>query len=175
MSSPRSADAVADEETSSGPVELKAFAGLAQALARLALRDDRTRKEIAQAAGINASMFSGYLSGRRIPSLEHLDRILTTLGVGIEELTYELRALEYRAPGGPLVLWPPVLKTREGEDAALMLTVMMQELRDLLRAQQTTMARLNSGSAAERPAVPAARKTEPGSGKEPRGRRKKAG
>jgi transcriptional regulator with XRE-family HTH domain len=168
MSSPKSADAAADEGTSSAPVELKAFAGLAQALARLCLRDDRTRKEIAQAAGINASMFSGYLSGRRIPSLEHLDRILTTLGVGIEELTYELRALEYRAPGGPLVLWPPVLKTREGEDAALMLTVMMQELRDLLRAQQATLARLDQGRDTQKAAAP-------GSATAPRGRKRKAG
>src|SRR5262245_32917964 len=144
MSSPKAAPESAEEEaTSSSRVELKAFAGLPQALARLVLRDERTRKEIAEAAGINASMFSGYLSGRRIPSLEHVDRILTTLGVGIEELTYELRALEYRAPGAPLVLWPPVLHTREGGDAALVLTVLMQEVRDLLQAQQAAMARLN--------------------------------
>ena len=175
MSSPKPVDSAAEEETSSSRVELQAFAGLPQALARLCVRDPRTRKEIAEAAGINASMFSGYLSGRRIPSLEHLDRILITLGVGIEELTYELRALEYRAPGAPLVLWPPVLHTREGEDAALMLTVLMQEVRDLLRAQQATMARLNTGRGTERPAVPAAQEAKPGSGNAPRGRKRKAG
>jgi transcriptional regulator with XRE-family HTH domain len=48
--------------------ELIAFAGLHQALARLCLRDGRPRKEIAEAADINASMLSGFCSGRRVPS-----------------------------------------------------------------------------------------------------------
>ena len=46
-------------------------------------------------------MLSGFCSGRRVPSLEHLDRLLTTLGVGIEDLTYELRTIEYRSPSAP--------------------------------------------------------------------------
>lgn len=115
--------------------ELKAFAGLDKALARLIVRDGRTRKEIAEAAGINPSVFSGYCSGRLIPSLEHLDRILTTIGVGVEELIYELRALEYRAPGAPLVVWPPFLEKREGQAAPELLTTLLGEVRDLLRVQ----------------------------------------
>ena len=118
--------------------ELKAFAGLPQALGRLILRDSRSRKEIAAAAQINASMLSGYCSGRRIPSLEHLDRILTTLGVGVEELTYELRALDYRAPtNSPLVVWPKASQPQERESAAAgaLLTVLLSDLRDLLAAQ----------------------------------------
>lgn len=113
--------------------ELVAFAGLHQALARLCLRDGRTRKEIAEAAGINASMLSGYLSGRRVPSLEHLDRLLTEIGAGIEELTYELRSVGYRsAPTQPLVLWPQFLHNPEGEKAAAMLTVLLENLRGML-------------------------------------------
>jgi transcriptional regulator with XRE-family HTH domain len=96
--------------------ELKAFAGLHQAIARLCLRDSRQRREIAEAAEINPSVLSGYCSGRRVPSLEHLDRLLTTLGVGVEELIYELRSIAYRSPGGsPLVLWPQFFERKEGE------------------------------------------------------------
>ncbi|HZF11785.1 MAG TPA: helix-turn-helix transcriptional regulator [Thermoanaerobaculia bacterium] len=117
--------------------ELKAFAGLHQAIARLCLRDGRQRREIAEAAEINPSVFSGYCSGRRVPSLEHLDRILTVLDMGVEDLTYELRSVAYRSPGGaPLVLWPQFFEKREGEGAALMLTTLLEEVRSLLRAQQ---------------------------------------
>jgi transcriptional regulator with XRE-family HTH domain len=76
--------------------ELKAFAGLHQALAHLCLRDGRARKDIAEAAGINASMLSGYCSGRLVPSLEHLDRLLTALGVALEDLAAELRLVNQR-------------------------------------------------------------------------------
>ncbi|HEV7517567.1 MAG TPA: helix-turn-helix transcriptional regulator [Thermoanaerobaculia bacterium] len=135
MSTPSSAPA-ADSAGNSPRAELKAFAGLPQALARLILRDGRSRKEVAQAAELNASMLSGYCSGRRIPSLEHLDRLLTTLGVGIEELTYELRALDYRAPSNaPLVVWPKSLETKEGAAAGALLTVLLEDLRELLAAQ----------------------------------------
>ena len=118
--------------------ELIALAGLHQALARLCLRDGRPRKEIAEAAEINASMLSGFCSGRRVPSIEHLDKLLTTLGMGIEELTYELRALDYRAPtNAPLVVWPKSNQPQESESAAAgaLLTVLLSDLRDLLAAQ----------------------------------------
>jgi transcriptional regulator with XRE-family HTH domain len=114
---------------------LVAFAGLDQAISRLVLRDSRSRKEIAEAAGINASMFSGYCSGRKIPSVEHLDRILTTLGAGIEELTYELRAVDYRVQSAPLVLWPRFLGSQEGAAAAAVLTTLLEQVRELLLAQ----------------------------------------
>src|SRR3954471_15188799 len=76
--------------------ELKAFEGLHQALAHLCLRDGRARKDIAEAAGINASMLSGYCSGRIVPSLEHLDRLLTSLGVALEDLAAELQMVNRR-------------------------------------------------------------------------------
>jgi transcriptional regulator with XRE-family HTH domain len=118
--------------------ELVAFAGLHQALARLCLRDGRSRKEIAEAAGINASMLSGYLSGRRVPSLEHLDRLLTEIGMGVEELTYELRSVGYRAaPTQPLVLWPQFFDNPEGEKAAALLTVLLENLRGMLLGSAT--------------------------------------
>ena len=124
-----------EEETTYAAGELQAFAGLHQALGRLVLRDGRPRKEIAEAADINASMLSGYLTGRRLPSLEHLDRLLTALGVGIEELTYELRAVDYRVQNAPLVVWPKLLQTPEGESAAALLTSLLEEVRELLRAR----------------------------------------
>src|SRR6476660_762827 len=115
MSSPPPTPSSTSKEESPKP-ELRPFAGLPQALGRLILRDRRSRKEIAEAAQINASMLSGYCSGRRIPSLEPLDRILTTLGVGVEELTYELRALDYRAPSNaPLMVWP---KSNQPQESA---------------------------------------------------------
>jgi transcriptional regulator with XRE-family HTH domain len=146
MSRPRlgpSADSAAE---SSSRVQLKAFAGLPQALARLILRDGRSRKEIAAAAELNASMLSGYCSGRRVPSLEHLDKLLTTLGAGIEELTYEMRTIQYKAPSAPLVAWPQFLQTQEGAAAGALLTVLLDDLRQLLLAQA-------EGPTGERPAI----------------------
>ena len=148
--------------------ELIAFAGLHQALARLCLRDGRPRKEIADAADINASMLSGFCSGRRVPSIEHLDKLLTTLGMGIEELTYELRAVAYRSKAGegPVVLWPQFLGKEEGQAAATVLTALLEDVRDLLQAQSTDRPR--SGSAAA--ASPASAEAEPREKRSSRGR-----
>jgi transcriptional regulator with XRE-family HTH domain len=136
MSSPRSTPG--ENSAAETPrAELKAFAGLPQALARLILRDGRSRKEIAEAAELNASMLSGFCSGRRTPSLEHLDRLLTTLGMGIEDLTYELRTIEYKSPvAPPLLLWPKFLDTKDGAAAAALLTILLDDLRGLLLAQR---------------------------------------
>ena len=124
-----------DENSSPAKFQLKAFAGLPQALARLILRDGRSRKEIAEAAELNASMLSGFCSGRRVPSLEHLDKLLTTLNAGIEELTYEMRTLQYRSPPStPLVVWPQ-MQSKEGAAAGALLTVLLEDLRGLLEAQ----------------------------------------
>jgi len=157
--------------------ELKAFAGLHQAIARLCLRDGRQRREIAEAADINPSVLSGYCSGRRVPSLEHLDRLLTTMGVGVEELTYELRSVGYRSPGGgsPLVLWPQFFERKEGEGAALLLTTLLEDVRSLLRAQYEREYRDNPPASAESPALPA--ESTPPTGPAdtaPRGKRQKA-
>lgn len=73
--------------------ELKIFAGLHQALGHMCLRDGRARREIAEAAGINPSMLSGYCSGRLVPSIEHLDRLLVALNRRPEDLVEELRAV----------------------------------------------------------------------------------
>ena len=138
MSSPNSpggGDPEPGLEVEEGRAELNAFAGLHLAIARLCLRDGRPRKEIAEAAHLNASMLSGFCSGRRIPSIEHLDRLLTALDAGIEELTYELRALDYGMSKAPLVLWPRFLKTEEGGEAAALLTKLLVEVRGLLMDQ----------------------------------------
>lgn len=72
---------------------LKIFAGLHQALGHMCLTDGRARREIAAAAGINPSMLSGYCSGRLVPSIEHLDRLLVALNRRPEDLVEELRAI----------------------------------------------------------------------------------
>jgi transcriptional regulator with XRE-family HTH domain len=131
MSRPKSTP---EENSSPARFQFQAFAGLPQALARLILRDGRSRKEIAEAAELNASMLSGYCSGRRVPSLEHLDRLLTTLDAGIEDLTYEMRTIQYKAPSAPsvpLLVLPP----KEGAAAGAQLTVLLEDLRSLLEAQ----------------------------------------
>jgi transcriptional regulator with XRE-family HTH domain len=136
MSRPKSTP---EENSSPARFQFQAFAGLPQALARLILRDGRSRKEVAEAAELNASMLSGYCSGRRVPSLEHLDRLLTTLNAGIEDLTYEMRTIQYKAPSAqaplaPLVVWPQ-LQTKEGAAAGALLSVLLEDLRGLLEAQ----------------------------------------
>jgi transcriptional regulator with XRE-family HTH domain len=73
--------------------DLKIFAGLHQALGHMCLTDGRARREIAEAAGINPSMLSGYCSGRLVPSIEHLDRLLVALNRRPEDLVEELRAV----------------------------------------------------------------------------------
>ena len=131
------------EETESGDTrhELVAFAALPLGLARLILRDGRPRKEIAEAAGINASMLSGYTSGRRLPSLEHLDRLLTTMGFGLEDLVYEMRSNPYSSPpfstfpSSSLALAPQFFQTQQGEATGALLNVLLENLRAMLHAQ----------------------------------------
>ena len=69
---------------------MQAFVGLHTVLS--ALKSDRgwTSRELARRANVNASMVSGYLSGRAVPSLDTLDRMLVALGVSVEELGREL-------------------------------------------------------------------------------------
>jgi len=74
--------------------DLRLFAGLPQALARICLTDGRTRREIAEEAGINPSMLSGYCSGRLTPSLVHLDRLLVALNCRLDRLVAELQAVD---------------------------------------------------------------------------------
>ncbi len=130
MSRPKSTP---EENSSPARFQFQAFAGLPQALARLILRDGRSRKDIAEEADLNASMLSGYCSGRRVPSLEHLDRLLTTLDADIEDLTYEMRTIQYKAPSAPsaqfLVL--PPKDTPGGTE----LTIRLEDLRNFLEAQ----------------------------------------
>lgn len=71
--------------------ELRVFAFLPKALGSFCLGDGRARKDIAEAAGINPSMLSGYCSGRLVPSLDHLDRLLTALGRSADDLAEEMR------------------------------------------------------------------------------------
>jgi transcriptional regulator with XRE-family HTH domain len=112
--------------------ELKAFAGLHQALAHLCLRDGRARRDIAEAAGINASMLSGYCSGRLAPSLENLDRLLTSLGVKLEDLASELRMVNQPRPATPA----PLLDSPEPKDelaAVRRLALLINDAYDLIQ------------------------------------------
>jgi transcriptional regulator with XRE-family HTH domain len=169
MSRPKSTP---EENSSPARFQFQAFAGLPQALARLILRDGRSRKDIAEAADLNASMLSGYCSGRRVPSLEHLDRLLTTLEAGIEDLTYEMRTIQYKAPNAqaaPLGVWPQ-LQTKEGAAAGALLSVLLEDMRGLLEAQAQAQATGAQPLPEPAPAPPAPR-PEKRAAKTPRGKR----
>jgi transcriptional regulator with XRE-family HTH domain len=161
-SSNRPAGSSAAEGSAAPRAELKAFAGLPQALARLILRDGRSRKEIAEAADLNASMLSGFCSGRRIPSLEHLDRLLTTLGMGIEDLTYEMRTIEYRTASPPPAHEPRGPRSKEEEAASAVLDLLLAELREIIAAQtEEVRALLAAQGRSGAPAEPALAPTPP--------------
>lgn len=116
--------------------DLKTFAGLHQALAHLCLRDGRARKDIAEAAGINASMLSGYCSGRIVPSLEHLDRLLTNLGVALEDLAAELRMVNQRrtpATAAPLLDAP---ERKDSMASIRKLALLLNDVYDLIQLEQ---------------------------------------
>jgi transcriptional regulator with XRE-family HTH domain len=144
VSSPREEESSSEMEESA--YQLRVFRGLPKALGRLLLRDGRSRKEIAEAAGLNASMLSGFCSGRRMPSLEHLDRLLNELGVGLDELNFELLAMHYR--GGILRRLPELPRstdlrerTEYGVESATDRVVLeMQRLEGLFETQSEQFA-----------------------------------
>jgi transcriptional regulator with XRE-family HTH domain len=60
--------------------------GLGQALRWLRDRLGRKQYQVAEAAGITKGMLSAYETGRQRPSLETLDKLLSTLGCTLHDL-----------------------------------------------------------------------------------------
>lgn len=63
-----------------------ALDGLGQALRWLRERIGRKQYQVAEAAGITKGMLSAYETGRQRPSLETLDKLLSTLGCSLFDL-----------------------------------------------------------------------------------------
>lgn len=139
MSSPRDEELASEMEESA--YQLRVFRGLPKALGRLLLRDGRSRKEIAEAAGLNASMLSGFCSGRRMPSLEHLDRLLNELGVGLDELNFELQAIRYRPGDGLSRAGSHRLPAPDFEEASERMMGQMHRLQSLFDRQSQDLDR----------------------------------
>ena len=74
-------------------------------------------------------------------SAEHLDRLLTTMGFGLEDLVYEMRSNPYSSPlystfpSSPLALGPQFFQTHQGEATGALLNVLLENLRTMLHAQ----------------------------------------
>ena len=111
--------------------DLKLFAGVHQALGHMCLRDGRARREIAEAAGINPSMLSGYCSGRLVPSLEHLDRLLVALHREPEDFIRELRFVTHTERALRSAK-PPHATPEENEVAEATLKRILNEIRFLI-------------------------------------------
>lgn len=62
------------------------FGNLGQALRWLRNRCGRRQMDVAQAAGITKAMLSAYETGKQLPTIPTLDRILTALGADLQEL-----------------------------------------------------------------------------------------
>ncbi|HEV2846880.1 MAG TPA: helix-turn-helix domain-containing protein [Thermoanaerobaculia bacterium] len=60
--------------------------GLGQALRWLRDRQGKKQYQVAESAGITKGMLSAYETGRQRPSLETLEKILTTLGCDLNDL-----------------------------------------------------------------------------------------
>ena len=69
------------------------FSELGPALRDLRERQRRTQDEVADAAEITAASLSRIENGKMVPSLGVVDRILTTLGVELDDLVFMARRL----------------------------------------------------------------------------------
>lgn len=76
------------------------FDDLGSALRWLRWRRQRTQREVAESAGITRAMLSAYESGRQLPTLATLGRLLVTLGVDLAELGQALALHQGRALAG---------------------------------------------------------------------------
>lgn len=73
---------------------MPAFHKLPEAFHLLRLRSGKKGKDLAASAGISPAMFSGYLSGERVPSLVTLGKLLDAFGVSLTDLDDLLEQLK---------------------------------------------------------------------------------
>lgn len=79
------------------PLAAGGFAGLGNALRWLRTRDHLTLAEVAEAAGVSASVLSRYENGEVSPKVETLGRVLAALDTDIHQLAVILRILQVEA------------------------------------------------------------------------------
>jgi transcriptional regulator with XRE-family HTH domain len=70
--------------------------GLGQALRWLRDRQNKKQYQVAESAGITKGMLSAYETGRQRPSLETLEKILTTLGCDLNDLHNAIQIINGR-------------------------------------------------------------------------------
>jgi transcriptional regulator with XRE-family HTH domain len=81
--------------------------GLGQALRWLRERYGKKQYQVADAAGITKGMLSAYETGRQRPSMDTLEKVLSTLGCDLHDLHNALQIVNGR---------PQVLRNRQAED-----------------------------------------------------------
>lgn len=91
------------------------FAGLGPALRRLREAARLTQAEVADRTGVSQSRLSHYETGRRLPGLTTLDRLLTCYGTDVEALG---RALKEAQGAPPVPARDPELMARVREALA---------------------------------------------------------
>ena len=70
--------------------------GFGQALRWLRDRQNKKQYQVAESAGITKGMLSAYETGRQRPSLETLEKILTTLGCDLNDLHNAIQIINGR-------------------------------------------------------------------------------
>jgi transcriptional regulator with XRE-family HTH domain len=83
--------------------------GLGQALRWLRERYGKKQYQVADSAGITKGMLSAYETGRQRPSMDTLEKVLSTLGCDLHDLHNALQIVNGR---------PQVLRHRQAEAAA---------------------------------------------------------
>lgn len=79
--------------------------GLGQALRWLRDRTGKKQYQVAEAAGVTKGMLSAYETGRQKPSLDTLDKLLTTMKCDLHDLHNAIQIVNGRPPAGrPLSL-----------------------------------------------------------------------
>jgi transcriptional regulator with XRE-family HTH domain len=92
--------------------------GLGQAIRWLRERHSKKQYQVADDAGITKGMLSSYETGRQRPSLETLEKVLSTLGCDLHDLHNALQIVNGR---------PQVLRQRMGEMGEAARTAEMPE------------------------------------------------
>jgi transcriptional regulator with XRE-family HTH domain len=73
------------------------FSNLGKAISLLRLLRGRSQASVAREAGIGNSQLSKYESGKELPRLDSLERVLAALGVGYLELFRALKRIDHTA------------------------------------------------------------------------------
>lgn len=82
--------------STSEPTSASVMNGLGQALRWLRDRQSKKQYQVAESAGITKGMLSAYETGRQRPSLETLEKILTTLGCDLNDLHNAIQIINGR-------------------------------------------------------------------------------